>query len=956
MTKIIRFIKIFSIIICALTFNTGCANSLPDGVQLVPLNIQILEDKNNNIRFEDIIPEKYSFSQSLPDNYNIGFSYSTWWIRLSLKEKNISDGEYVLLYNSARTKTLDAYINSPKGYSIYRAGNEHGFAARPIPDRIFAFPVTVKNGNVDIFLKIKNNYRIALDLKIINQKTYLKKRSFFDPFYGILLVFFLYNLILFIFIRGTEYLYYSGFLATCLFFLIAFDGTGFMFLWQNSPSWDDFALTGMLILQSFWMIFFFIKFTNSADLLPRATKFLRFLAIMTIPAASLKILFPEHNIILWTLPFLQLIVFTLISISLYMVIRGSKSAIYFFSSLIILLCFSITTPLSSYGIINNSYIVHLGMHIGASINAIILSLGMAERNNNIKTVREVSEKNVKDQNLNLEKKNEELEEKNYKLQTAMAELEATHEKTQSIMEELRISNRLLWDNKQRLSGIVSNAPIGISITDIEGHLLQINDYALRMIGYTREEIIGRSFEDFTHPDDLAKGKKLYSMLTAGEINSYRLDKRFIRKDNTEWCADVSASPIKSDKGEITEIIGLALDINEKIKAQAEYEKIEKQLWQAQKLDAVGTLAGGIAHDFNNILTAIIGYTELAISEIKHGVLNENNLQQILNASKRARDLIKQILTFNRQGNNLKVPQRIVPVIEETIKLIRATTPTMVDIKFIDNTERDIAICDTTQIQQVLLNLCTNANHAMMENGGILTISISNLEIKDEDASVHRVKGGDFILITVSDTGTGMHREILERIFDPFFTTKDDEIGSGLGLSVARGIMLDHGGFINAESEEDKGSRFSLYIPLSTEPESLNEAKDQTESLTGGNERLLIVDDELIIAEITKLIIQKLGYSVKTVADSLEALNIFQSSPGEFDLVITDQTMPRMSGISLAKEIKKIRPDIPVILCTGYSETTDSEKAKEQGITEFLYKPVLAEDLAMAIRRALNLKK
>ncbi len=941
--------------ILCIGFVPSCSKSSVDSKSrsVYPLQIEALEDRNSSYSFEDVSAGKYGFSKIDQGDISIGYTYSTWWVRVLTDNRNIKDGDYILLYDQTWTGTVDAYVRSENGYIYYKAGSENGFAARPYRDRAYGFPVKVINGKSEVYFKLKSDYRLVLDFTLLSSEDFFSRKWFEAPFYSVLISFLIYNIILFFFIRGREYIYYGGFLLTFLLFLLAYDGTGMMYLWSSSPRWNDFLITGMLILQSFWVVLFFLKFTDVKASMPRADKFFKILAVLTLITVCLKIILPAKHVLLWSVPLLQIIAISLLSASFYMAVKGSKTALYFFLSFFLLLAFSLANSLMAFSIIKDLFIIRMGMHIGASICAVTFSLGMAERINTLRLSMELSEKTVKNQNLILEKKNDELDATNQELQAAMEELEATNEEMEAMMEELQSSNQLLWDSEQRLSGIVTKAPVGITITDLQGRIIQVNDYALRMLGYEKEELIGKTFRDISHPDDITEGAGLFSQLASGKLESYRLDKRYLCKDGAEWWADVSAAPIKSETGDITAILGVTLDINEKMKANQENEKIQNQLWQAQKLEAVGTLAGGIAHDFNNILTAIMGYTELTIAEIQEGKCSEENLQHVLNSSRRARDIVRQILTLSRKGDNIKSPQRISPIVDETIRLLRATIPSTVEINFADKSDSPIVICDSTQIQQILLNLCTNANHAMRQSGGIITIELSSEYVDEHSASINLVKKGEFICIRVSDTGSGMNRDILDRIFDPFFTTKEPGLGTGLGLSVARGIIIDHGGFITAESEEGKGSTFRVYIPVSRDVSEIFKVRIEQEDLPGGDESLLIVDDEHLIAEMTKLLLQKLGYNVQTSSGSLEALEIFRASPDYFDLIITDQTMPHMTGIDLSREIKKIRPDVPVILCTGYSETADPEKALGSGISAFLYKPVLTEDLAETIRNVLD---
>jgi PAS domain S-box-containing protein len=330
----------------------------------------------------------------------------------------------------------------------------------------------------------------------------------------------------------------------------------------------------------------------------------------------------------------------------------------------------------------------------------------------------------------------------------MEEIEAANGEMHAIMEELQNSNRLLWDSEQRLSGIFRFAPIGISLFDLNGNITRVNDYALNMLGYTEEEILGKSFQSLTHPDDYPKGRDLFNQLISGRIDTYRYDKRYIRKDGSEWWADVSTSALKSESGKITAMIGVAIDIDEKTKAQMEHDRIQNQLWQAQKLEAVGTLAGGIAHDFNNILTAILGYTDLAISGVKDGENIEESLLQVKSASVRAKDLVRQILTLSRNGDNVRTPGRIVPIIEDALGLVKVGISPAVKIVFSNNSGESLVLCDQTQVHQVVLNLCTNAHYAMKDTEGEIAVSVSNTAVDSALAALHKVMPGEYVVITV----------------------------------------------------------------------------------------------------------------------------------------------------------------------------------------------------------------
>lgn len=386
--------------------------------------------------------------------------------------------------------------------------------------------------------------------------------------------------------------------------------------------------------------------------------------------------------------------------------------------------------------------------------------------------------------------------------------------------------------------------------------------------------------------------------------------------------------------------------------EEEKKKLKARLSQAQKMEAIGTLAGGIAHDFNNILAAIIGYAELAILEVPDGSKVKQDLMEIFKAGNRAKDLVQQILTFSRQSDMEKKPVRVSRIVKEALKFLRASLPTTIEIR--ENIEKDIGTieADPTQIHQILMNLCTNAHHAMREEGGILEVTLTNV---DMDAYTIRqypdISSGPYVRLSVSDTGHGITPDVKERIFDPYFTTKGVGEGTGLGLAVVHGIVKDHAGAITVYSETGKGTTFHIFLPVI---EKAEEPKKETMGpLPTGHERILFIDDDPSLVEIGREILGKLGYDVVAKTSSIEALELFREQPDKFDLVITDMTMPNMTGDRLAAELMKIRPDIPTILCSGFSEKMSNEKADALGIKNFLMKPIVMKDLAKTIRKVLD---
>ena len=407
----------------------------------------------------------------------------------------------------------------------------------------------------------------------------------------------------------------------------------------------------------------------------------------------------------------------------------------------------------------------------------------------------------------------------------------------------------------------------------------------------------------------------------------------------------SAVPIRNER---QEILG-AFIVNEDI---TQRKKAEKNLQQTQKMEALGTLAGGVAHDFNNILMPITINTELALLDTPEGNPLRQYLQPVLDAAKRGRDLVGQIITFSRQREAERRPVRMGPVVKEAIQFLRSSLPRNIEIREKIEIESDTILGDPTQIHQVLMNLSSNAAYAMRGGGGTLDVSLTRIDVDSELAEKYPpLKQGPHVKLTVSDTGCGMGRNVMERVFDPFFTTKKPGEGTGMGLAVVHGIIKHHKGAITVYSEMRKGTTFNVFLPRiqdETRPQSVS-----LKSIPTGRERLLVVDDEEPQLQSVTRMLEKLGYNVVAKTDSLEALDLFQSEPGAFDLVITDQTMPKMTGEKLAKSILGIRPDLPIILCTGFSEIIDADEARALGIREFVMKPFTVREMAEKVRKSLG---
>ena len=517
---------------------------------------------------------------------------------------------------------------------------------------------------------------------------------------------------------------------------------------------------------------------------------------------------------------------------------------------------------------------------------------------------------------------------------------------QSFVEDVtdrKLAEESLRESEKRFRTLVENAADAFFLNTMDGKIIDVNSRACESLGYTREQLLSMTLSDIgieikNDHHNIHSGGKLISGKPVTIEGTHR------RKDGTIFPVEIQFAPVSVAGGNF--LLGLARDISQR-------RELEEQLRQSHKMESIGTLAGGIAHDFNNILGIILGNTELAIDDVPEWNPTRLNLDEIRIATLRAKDVVRQLLSFARKTKLEKKPINIIPIIEESLKLLRSSISTSVEIRQNIPECVDTILADPTQINQVLINLCTNADHAMPD-GGILEISLKNIELDEDRAAQYPdLKPGRYVSLMVSDTGLGISQEKMDRIFDPYFTTKEVDKGTGMGLAVVHGIVKGHNGLIAVESELGKGATFSIYFPV-VEKKTVVETETD-EKLPAGNERVLFIDDEESIVKLTRLRLERLGYKVEATTSPIEALALFNSRPDKFDLVITDLTMPKMTGDKLAEEILNIRPRIPIIICTGFSDKIDEKSAKSMGAADYIDKPLDKRDFALKVRKALDRK-
>ncbi len=515
--------------------------------------------------------------------------------------------------------------------------------------------------------------------------------------------------------------------------------------------------------------------------------------------------------------------------------------------------------------------------------------------------------------------------------------------------ELSERSRALQESEQRFRTLVDHATDAIFVTDVTGHLIDTNRKALDCLGYNRKEIFKLSMADID--TEYADNNYWQNVGKLGLLRQILFESILVKKDGSKFPVEINIGSIEVEGRPA--ILGIARDISTRKHEENQRSKLETQLVQAQRLEAIGTLAGGIAHDFNNILAPIYGYAELAMFKLSTGGEIKNHLDEIFKAAHRAKELVQQILAFSRHEVQQQAPLDVHIVVKEALKLLRASIPATIEIHQNVDEHCGVVMANPTQIHQILMNLCTNAYHAMRENGGVLGVSLRSITIEAGNmVNAIDLPSGQYLRLEVSDTGYGMDEQTQARIFEPYFTTKTKDHGTGLGLSIAHGIVKSHGGRISVYSELGQGSTFHVYWPV-LETFTTKRISDSVATLPLGNERIILIDDEDATLKVEAVILKNLGYNVLSFANPSEALQCIKNNPAQFDLVITDMTMPRMTGVEVFQNIMTIRIDLPVILCSGFSEIINESKAREMGIKALVMKPIIITEFAKLLRIVLD---
>jgi len=525
----------------------------------------------------------------------------------------------------------------------------------------------------------------------------------------------------------------------------------------------------------------------------------------------------------------------------------------------------------------------------------------------------------------------------HELNIHQVELEVQNEELKRAHTEISLLHKEYTD-------LYEFAPCGYITLNSQMLITRCNLTGVTLLGEDKAKLTGRGLNRFIAPKNQGE---YYEVLKKSDKSKDKQSAELImiRADGEQrWVhADIQAD--HDETGVLCQWRLVLADITDRI-------HLENKLAQAQKMESIGTLAGGIAHDFNNILFPLIGFAEMLREDLPKDSPQQENITEVLHAALRAKDLVKQILAFSRKSHQELKPVRLQSILKEVLKLLKSSIPATIDIQTDINSECGLVVADPTQMSQVIMNLATNAYHAMQESGGQLHVSLKQTVIESTQSGELKLLPGNYALLKITDTGTGIKQEIMDKIFDPYFTTKEIGKGTGLGLSVVLGIVKVCHGNIHVYSELGKGTEVHVYLPIMKKLSEIDRS-DPSEPIQGGTERILLVDDEEIIVKMEKQILERMGYHVTARIGSVEAFEAFKANPGKFDLIVSDMTMPNMTGVQLANKIKTIRTDIPFIICTGYSDQINEKTSKDLGIQGYVMKPVIKNEIAKTIREVLD---
>ncbi|MFH2067612.1 MAG: 7TM diverse intracellular signaling domain-containing protein [Pseudomonadota bacterium] len=879
-------------------------------------HLEYFVDAGNSIDIDRVASsEGDALFSSIGKKKGFGYSRSTFWFRFSAVNPTMKSITWYLEHVYPVIDEIDFYIPGPEGWKMFQSGDFRPFSTRPVNFRTSVFPVEQPPGTQTFYIRIKSNGSIAIPFVAWTASAFESHihsdNAFHWIYYGIMLSTILYNLFIFLSVREISYLYLIAFIMGSSVFTMAHSGMAFQYLWPDFCRWANachpfFGFIGLTASVQFTRSFLATRETYPGFDRVLSVFFIFGLFLIFAPFWLEYHYTTQSMAIYGTLGAL-----TMIYGGVVLFFRGVRQSRFFLLAWTSWVLSVFLMFMKSFGFLPSNLITDSGVQVGTGLLVIFFSFGLADKINTMQRERK----------------------------KALEEVQQSEKRYRLLAENVK---DVIWT---------------IDLETMKYTYLTPSVASFR--GFTCEEAMNLSMAETLTPDSQKRVKETVRkeletdrLETSDPNRSRTIELEYYHKNGSTVWAEVTTTFFRDENGKPIGITGVTRDITERRRAEAERKRLEIQLQQSQKMEAIGTLAGGIAHDFNNILSAIMGNIEISLAGLAKDGKLAVRLRRVLDACERAKDLVLQILMFSRRSEQARKPVYMNYIIKEVLKLIRASLPSTINIKQDITLDKKIVLSDPIHIHQVVMNLCSNAADAMRESGGVLGIRLDSIVLNREAAEkYHRLSPGDYIRLTVTDTGYGMDPAVMERIFDPFYTTKEQGKGTGMGLSLVHGIVTKMGGAVHVTSRPEKGSVFQVFFPKAGE--DLIADEEETDDIPTGNERILFVDDEINIVDMAREMLSGMGYLVTSTASSREAQSIFEKQPEAFDLVITDQTMPDLTGMNLAKAMLRTRSDIPIILCTGFADLIEPEMLQSIGIRELVLKPYSKISMARLIRKLLE---
>lgn len=832
---------------------------------------------------------------------NFGFQERAYWFKIDLEYIDLSKKDWLLEVRAPLLDNIDVYyVKNNKPFTRFGTGDSKSFDNRPIAHRNFLFPINLRNAEkITIYFRISSiKGAIFFPLYLWEANTFylseLDTLLIYGCFYGLMMVLVLYNLFIFISTRELSYLYYVACMLCGLLISANLQGLDYQYLWPTWVDWQQKSSTTLGALVITVGLLFTVEFLNLKQTLPRYYHIILIIVGISF-IDSISSTLDLGN------PFFTTIL-GIIGASLAMLlgimaqINGNQSARFYNYAWFGLLLGGSGLAFAHLGLIPFNIYTEHGVMIGFSAQGLFFSFALADRIN--------------------------------RLQSEQIQLRNNAENSQKNIEQ-----------------IIGALPNLLVITDQQLHIKQVNKYLLNRLNYTEVDLLGHPLHKlFFELNSNTSINQLFSKNLSSAIET-----TYQTKEGIGLTVLFSYAPLNDG------YICTAQDLTELKNIEKERNIAQDRLIQAQRVKTIGTLAGGIAHDMNNILTPVVGCTDLVLQNIASDDPNRVLLEQVMKASERAKDLVKQILNFSRPSEEDQKPLKLQTVITDALELVRAVVPNTIQINTQIGNEYPLIEANYGQIHQIIINLCTNASHAMINRSGHINVILKNCEFTSIQQLNHIIlPEGKYLKLTVEDNGSGMDAQIQAKIFDPFFTTKEQGEGTGLGLSIVSSIISHHNGYIDLESELAKGTAFHIYFPVKTNLKENTEETKKT-AVEMGKEHILFVDDEEAIAFMMQHMLEQLGYKITAFTSSQSALENFQADINKYDLIITDQTMPVVSGTEMLQHMQALKKDLRGIIITGSGGNQAKQFCKNKGNNFIvLNKPILLPELSANVRELLDI--